>query len=358
MRLGVILSTSLHGAILGWALLSLSGPAPLVTIQDGGVEVDFASISPDASSASGEKKAEVDAKPVPVPTTRPEKAPDAKNVGEVNEDSKSRKGDVTDKPLDTEKTQAAPQAEKVVTAAKAVPEPAPDPAKKETPVETTEVASLNEPKVPLTEEPELKEDLPPVDPEQGTEAPKAVPVPVRPPSDRPKPKPQTPETTQRKQVEEPKQEKTATSNEKVTDVTDKIGALLNKQENTAGGAKRVASTSAPTVGDPAAKPGAELTRGEYDGLKGKVGQCWSIPTYVDQENLRIDLTMRMSPDGYLEDIVSIEVTGVDNPAHASAVKSSLTRNLDRANCDFSDVLPADKYETWKDVRVRFAVSEL
>ena len=39
---------------------------------------------------------------------------------------------------------------------------------------------------------------------------------------------------------------------------------------------------------------------------------------------------------------AIEVSGVENPAHASAVKSSLRRNLDRANCDFSDVLPAEK----------------
>ncbi len=358
MRLGVILSTSLHTAILGWALFSLSGPEPLVTMQDGGVEVDFAAISPDASSANGEKKAEIDAKPVPVPTTRPEKVPEAKNIGEANEDSKSRKGEVTDKPLDTEKTQAAPQDNKVVTAAKVEPKPVVDPAKTETPVETTEVAALSEPKVPLTEETEPQEDLPPVDPEQGTEAPKAIPVPTRPPSDRPKPKPQTPETTKRQPAEEPKQEKTATSTEKVKDVTDKIGALLNKQENTAGGAKRVASNNTPTVGDPTAKPGAELTRGEYDGLKGKVGKCWNIPTYVDQENLRIDLTMRMSPEGYLEDIVAIEVSGVENPAHASAVKSSLRRNLDRANCDFSDVLPAEKYETWKDVRVRFAASEL
>ncbi len=196
MRAGVILSTSLHVGILGWALLSLSGPPPLVTMQDGGVEVDFASISPDASSANGEKKAEVDAKPVPVPTTRPEKAPDAKNVGDANEDSKSRKGEVTDKPLDTEKTQAAPKAEKVVSAPKVKPEPVVEPVKKETPVETTEVASLNEPKVPVTAEPEPKEDLPPVDPDQASDAPKVVPVPARPPADRPKPKPKTPETTE------------------------------------------------------------------------------------------------------------------------------------------------------------------
>ncbi len=356
MKLGVTLSTSLHTAVLAWALLSLSGPEPLVTMQDAGVEVDFAALSPDASSANGEKKADVEAKPVPVPTTRPEVKPDAKNVGEAKDDGpKSRKGDVTDKPLDTEKTSAAPEAEKVVKAAKVEPVPVKEPEKKETPVETNEVASLNEPKVPIVEEPVKDTKLEPVDPEQKQDAAKEIPVPVRPPADRPKPK--SPETKERKKVEEKKTEKTATSTEKSGDVTDKIGDLLNKQENTASGAKRVAEKT-PSVGDPTAKPGAELTRGEYDGLKGRVGKCWSIPTYVDQENLRIDMTMKMSKDGFLEDIVDISVTGVDNPAHARAVESSLARNLDRANCDFSDVLPADKFETWKDVRVRFSPAEL
>jgi hypothetical protein len=355
MKMGLTLSASLHTAVLAWALLSFSGPNAHVTMDEGGVEVDFAALSPDASSASGEKKADVDAKPVPKPTTRPEKLPDAQNLGDANEDGKSRRGEVTNKPLDTEKTQAAPEAEKVVTAAKVEPEPVPVQEKQETPVETTEVASLNEPKVPLVEEPAKEAALEPMDPEQPADKPTATPVPTPAPANRPKPK--TPETTERKKAEEQKREKTATSTEKSKDVTDKIGALLNRQENTESGAKRVASTE-PTVGDPKAKPGAQLTRGEYDGLKGKVGQCWSIPTYVDQENLRIDLTMRMSPDGFMEEIVAIEVSGVENPAHVNAVKSSLRRNLDRANCDFADVLPAEKYDTWKDVRVRFSPAEL
>jgi hypothetical protein len=357
MKLGVTLSTSIHTVLLGWALLSFSAPAPLITMEDAGVEVDFAALSPDASSANGEKKADVEAKPKPVPTKKPEVLPDAKNAGDAKEDGpKSRKGEITDKPLDTEKTQAAPEAEKVVKAPKTEPEPVKEPEKETTPVKTSELAALNEPKVDITEEkPKEEAKLEPLDPSQPKEKPEVTPVPAKAPADRPKPR--TPETNDRKKAEEQKQEKTATSTEKTKEVTDKIGDLLNKQANTESGAKRVASNS-PSVGDPAAKPGAELTRGEYDGLKGRVGQCWSIPTYVDQENLKIDMTMRMSKDGFLEEVVSIDVSGVDNPAHAKAVKSSLARNLDRANCDFSDVLPADKYETWKDVRVRFSASEI
>ena len=113
----------------------------------------------------------------------------------------------------------------------------------------------------------------------------------------------------------------------------------------------------PSIGNPRAQPGAELTRGEYGALKGRVAQCWSIPTYVEQDNLRVTLQMRMSPDGSMERITQIVVEGLANQAHVRAVESSLTRNLDRRNCNFTDVLPSEKFETWKDVRVNFSPSE-
>lgn len=341
-------------AVIAWAFLSLSGPAPLVTMQEQGVEVDMAALSPDAEGAQGKPKAEFDRKPNPLPTKRPEKIPEAKNVGEANEDGQSRRGVVTDKPLDTVKTSAAPEAEKVQTAPEVKPEPVKEPEVKETPVPTTEVATVNEQKVPLEAEPQDDAVEQPADAERPFELPSAVPVPVSAPREKPKPK--SPETRDRKPAEEPKPVKTAASTEKQKDVTDRIGALLNRQEDTASGARRVASLD-PSIGKPDAKPGAALTQAEYGALKGRVGQCWSIPTYVDQENLRIVLTMRMSPDGFMDRIVDMDVQGVDNPAHARAIESSLQRNLDRRNCNFADVLPADKYDTWKDVRVNFSPSE-
>ena len=56
------------------------------------------------------------------------------------------------------------------------------------------------------------------------------------PANRPKPK--TAQTKERKQPEEIKQQKTATSTENRKELTDKIGQLLNTQDNTAGGARR------------------------------------------------------------------------------------------------------------------------
>ena len=354
MKFGATLSTSAHMAVIAWAVLSLSGPAPLVTMQEQGMEVDMAALSPDPEGAQGQPKAVFDRKPNPLPTKRPEEIPDAKNVGEANEDGQSRRGVVTDKPLDTVKTSAAPQAERVQTAPDVKPEPVSEPEVKETPVPTTEVATLNEPKVPLEAEPESDASAPPAESERPFELPSIVPVPTSAPREQPKPK--SPTTQDRKPAEEAKPVKTAASTEKQKDVTDRIGALLNRQEDTASGARRVASAE-PSIGTPDAKPGSALTQAEYGALKGRVGQCWSIPTYVDQENLHIVVTMRMSPDGFMDRIVDMDVQGVDNPAHAQAVESSLQRNLDRRNCNFADVLPAEKYDTWKDVRVNFSPSE-
>lgn len=357
MKIGTTVSVSLHTAVLAWALVSLGSPPEPMKVEEQGVEVDLASLSPSAQDAQGEKKADFDRKPVPKPTKRPEAKPEAKNVGDANDDGpKSRDGEVTDKVLDTEKTSAAPKAETVQQAPEVKPEPVVQPETKPEPVPTTEVATEAQEKVPITPDPiaDAIADAAEV-PDPVAQA-ADVPVPVKAPRDRPKPQPAA--TQERKVAEaQPEEKRTATSTEDSKSVTDKIGQLLNTQEDTASGAKRVASLD-PAIGNPDAKPGAELTRGEYGAVKARLMQCWTIPTYVDQEKLKIIADMRMAPGGFVEEVTSIAVEGLDNAAHVRAVQSSLKRNLDKRNCDFSDVLPADKFDAWKEVRVNFSPSEL
>lgn len=126
---------------------------------------------------------------------------------------------------------------------------------------------------------------------------------------------------------------------------------MNRQQDTESGAKR--QTKVASIGEETAQSAPKLTRGEYDALKGRVAQCWSIPAYVDQENLKVSLLMRMGRDGTMAGIESIDVNGVSRPEHVQAIESGLTRNLDPRNCNFADVLPPEKYETWREVRVNF-----
>jgi hypothetical protein len=348
MKISVAFSALLHMAAIAWAIYAVSGPAPLVAVEDAGIEVDFALDSGEASGR-GEQKAEVDPKPVPMPTERPQKIADAQNVGEAKEDGASREGVLTDKPLDTVKTSAAPQAEKSNNSPVVKPDPVTEGDIRETPVPTTEVASVNEQRVPIDEKIDPEPDPPAQTPDAEPQEVAHIPVPAPAPANRPRPKPA--QTRERKQPEEIRPQKTAASTEEQKEITDRIGKLLNTAEDTASGARREERVA--SIGADSTQNAQQLTRGEYDALKSRIGQCWNIPIFVDGENLRVVLDMRMGRDGELSDIVSIAVSGVANPAHVRAIEGGLTRNLQRGSCQFSDVLPRDKYETWKLVRVNF-----
>ena len=346
---GTILSVALHAGVIGSALFSLSAPPPLVSLEEQGIEVDIATDLA-AVSGKGETEAQLDPKPVPAPTERPDTVPEARNAGDANEDGASRRGEVTDKPLDTVQTTAAPKAEEVVAAPQARPEPVETPQVEETPVPTPELARLNEPPAPVTEEAIAEEQAPAVAETPDPDVPPAIIIPRRAPTDRPRPK--IAETKDRTKPEEQKQERTATSREDRRTNTDRIADLLNAQEDTESGAKR--NTQTASLGAEQANVAPQLSASEYDALKGRVGQCWTIPSYVDQENLQVTMLMRLSRDGAMAEIAAVDISGVANPTHQRAIISSLQRNLDRRNCDFSDVLPPEKYETWKDVRINFA----
>lgn len=348
VSVGALLSVALHTGVIGSALFSLSSPPPLISIEEQGIEVDIASDIA-AESGKGETEAQLDPKPVPAPTERPQTQPEAKNIGDASEDGASRRGDVTDKPLDTVQTTAAPKAEEVVAAPQAKPEPVETPEVEETPVPTPELARLNEPPAPVVEEVEPEQQAEAVSEAADPQVSPAIVIPRRAPTDRPKP--QTAQTRDRTKPEEQKQERTASSREDRDTNTDRISELLNAQEDTESGVRR--STQVASLGAQQADVAAQLTSSEYDALKGRVGQCWVIPSYVDQENLNVSMLMRLSRDGAMAEIAAVEVSGVANPKHQRAIISSLQRNLSRRNCDFSDVLPPEKYETWKDVRINF-----
>ena len=323
-----------------WAMVSGLQPAPLVTFEEQGVEVSLET-EPEEEPAEEEKKAE--AKPEPKKSEKPKSDPKAINVGEAKSDSKSREGIVTDKPLDTEKTAAAPEAEKKVASTEVKPEPVVKGDEKDTPPEETKLAKLEEPKPAEPPVEEIKEELAKLEPGELPKQSDVIPLPQNAPPDRPKPKPIA------KKPAEAKQKKSAASTEKNRQITDRIGQLLNTQDNTAGGAKREQQQIA--VLSDGASPSGKLTQGEYDALKARVNECWKIPIFVDTSNLQIALDMELSSSGEIVRIPRVVVNGVQNPAHKTAIVGSLARNLRVGSCQLSDVLPRDKFGIWKDVRI-------
>lgn len=338
MKVGTIISSAAHAGILGWGLLFADAAAPLFNVELSHPQIDVA-FDDDKELATGDKDADISPKPAPKRTIiKPAEKP-AENFGDTEIDAKS-KTNVQKKPEPVEPTPAA----------KPKPELAEE--KKETPVTTTQIASLNEPPVPVREDtsdapPELADES-----EKFAKLPDNVPL----PKSRPKPpKPKAAKTLERKKTDEIKKktDKTvATNQEKSAD--DKIANLLNKQKPSAAGAKR--SNKQASLGSQKPNAGKKLSRSEMDGLMDAIGQCSNgIAGREISEDLTIKVTMELARDGSITGDPVAEARGGTRQERRSFAREVL-RYVKR--CAPYDFLPKDKYDTWARVIPTFHPAEM
>lgn len=350
MKLGVTLSGIAHVGIITWGLWSLSGPQPYVVAEVEALAIDIVPIEELTKAVQGEKKADLGDEPAPTPTKKPELETPAVNVGDTKIDVKTQDAEEKAAPVEATKAPSAPESPEQPPDPKTSPDPIQELVEKEAPVPTTELAALNEPKVPLLENPADSTAETSETAEQFAKLPDNVPTPTL----RPKPpKAKTAETKDRKKAEtKPAKKPAASAKAKNESTEDQIAALLNKQEPSAGGAKR--STKRAALGTK--KGGAEkLSVSEMDGLRSAIEGCWSIPSgLLEVENMRVTITMRLAPDGTLEGKPIAQATG----GEASA-RSSFSNSARRAVMICAPyTLPADKYETWSEVVVNFDLSQM
>ncbi len=294
MKLGVVLSSAAHVAILSWGLLSLSAPTPLMVADVEALPIDIVPIEEITQSVAGDKKAKLSETPAPTPTKRPETVPDAQNVGEAKDDLKSQPAaEPAEKPVEVTKTETPPPAP--------VPKPAPkvvedaQPVEKETPAPTNEVAAVNEPKVDIKPEEVAPETPVEETGEQFASLSRVQAVPTR----RPEPaKPQKAETTERKKEPEPAKSTTAASDNKSDPIGDITKALENKQEPTSSGAKK--STQTASLGTSKPSSSGKLSTSEMDAILGQLAGCWVLPAGADgADELRASVTFNLDANAEL-----------------------------------------------------------
>lgn len=343
-------SSLAHIAILAWGLISLSGPKPLMVADVEALPIDIIPIEDVTKSVQGEKKAALSEKPAPKPTRNPQSIPEARNVGEAKVDTPSQRPDVDKpKPIDTARADAPPPAPEPTPAPEVKPEPVTQPQRSEQPTPTTELAALNQPPVPVAEElpPETPTENAPAG-EQFAKLPESAPVPLE------RPKPRSAETRERKQpTEPPKPKQTAASQSREKSTEDEIAALLNKEKPTAGGARR--STDEASLGTKRSSGATRLSQSEMDALRGAIERCWSVPAgLADAEDMRVTITMRLTPDGQIDGSPQVEASGGEPTARRSFAESAQRAVL---RCQPYQ-LPAEKYETWAEVVVNFDPSQM
>ncbi|GGF44856.1 hypothetical protein GCM10007301_00450 [Azorhizobium oxalatiphilum] len=333
MRAGLIASSLAHAGVVVLALVSFATPSPFDTPQPEPLNVDVITASEFTQMTKGnERGKKTETKKVvaeKVDAPKPVEDPNLK-VTEKEEIKASAPPPPppppTPAPPRPEEPKPTPPTPKVEE-----PKPAPTPPKADKPPE---------PKVEQKADEGLKAD--PKKDQQKQEAQTQPPPP--PPQRRPTvipPKPQ-PATAN------------AQSQEKFD--TDRIAALLDKRtpQRNAAADQQVSQTA--SLGAPRGEA-QTLTMSDIAALQARIQSCWNPPAGAsDAGDLRAVISVRFKPDGSLQ--VQPQVTGV-TPAsspYAPAFADSATRAIIR--CAPYTFLPANKYDSWKDIEMGFSLDQM
>lgn len=338
MKAGLAISLTLHGALLGFGLFSLSGPRAFEVADVEALPVDIVPVSSLTQIQQGEKEAPAESKPAPKPTQRFDPVEEARNVGEADRDME---------------TPITPDADTKPVARTAEPPPAPEPAPKPAEPEPVEPEPEPEPSpapaepAPAAEvepEPQPPQDVTPEPAEEPmvaeVEEPERVALPQSAPV--PQTRPQPPKAQAQRKTEDKDEE-----------LFDDVAALLNKEKASGGGAKR--SNEQAALGGERTTAGETLTQSEMDALRGQIQRCWNVPAgALDAQNLRVSLKFRLDPSGAVEGNPQVIEGGGGSGVQRAAAQSARRAILQCAPYE----LPAEKYDAWADVIVHFDPTDM
>lgn len=347
MRVGLVISSTLHAVLLGYGLVALSAPRAMEVADVEAFPVDIVPVESITQIQQGDRKAPKAEKSTPVPTTRPDKVADARNVGDNTVDNNSP-------PTPTPKPQEVKAAD--------APPPSPEPAKKPTPEPAKAEAKAEPLPVPATEatpQPQPKQEVKPDPAEtpavaeradaEAVQLPDTAPVPQARPQP---PKAQTAKAPERKETPKPaeKAAERPKSEEGKLDL-DQVAALLDKRAPSGGGARR--STEQASLGGSKTTAGDKLSQSEMDALRGQLSGCWSIQSGgADTQGLRTSVRFKLDMTGKLVGAPQVAASSGNRSFDDSAVRAV-------QKCDQQGLLvPQGKHEIWAEVLVNFDPSEM
>ncbi|MGB7286487.1 MAG: TonB C-terminal domain-containing protein [Salaquimonas sp.] len=347
MKIGVVLSSTAHVALLTWGLWSFSAPTPLMVADVEALPIDIVPIEEITQSVAGDKKAELSETPAPTPTKRPDTVPEAQNVGDAKNDTKSEKqAEPAEKPVEVARAETPPPAPIPTPKPRIIPEA--EPVKEETPAPTNEVSAVNEPKVDVAE-PAPIEDTPIEETgEQFASLSQVKAVPIK----RPEPQqPQKAETTDRKKAEEPAKTTTASSTNKDDPIGDIAKALESKEKPTSSGSKKSTQTAALGTSKPSSS--GKLSTSELDALTAQMASCWALPAGASgADELKASVEFDLDSEAKLVGRPRVTKSSGNRTFDSSAVRAIQKCNQQGFN------LPKGKFDVWNEVQINFDPSQM
>ncbi len=321
MKASISVSSVLHIAIIAWGITSISSQKSFEAAEVEAFPVDIVPIEALTQSIKGAPEADLSEIPAPVPTTAPPVEEQAQNPGETETDTPANTAEETPKPPVEIAALPEPVAEPQVEIVPEPPVPA-EVAEEPKPSEPLpiEPAIVPEPEIiPVTETTEITEET-----QVFASLPELVPAPqVRP----------DPETDD--------------------SLEDDIKALLNKQEQSAGGSKR--SDKQASLGSKKSNSEVKLSQSEMDALRAQIEQCWVIMAGMEEiAEMRVTVRMRLDKDGAIAGRPTVSSSG-GPPDARRAFEGGAKRAVMRC-APYN--LPLDKYDAWQDVVVNFDPSAM
>lgn len=318
MRVGPIVSILGHVAIFAWAIVGLPGAQPYPSEPVDAMPVELVEIGEITQLRLGSKTApdaEVE-RAATVETDTPD-APPVEDAG------------------NSETSQDTPP----------VPEP-------------SEVAALPDAGAPPPPEPEPEVAEPEPAPQEAEPAPpEPAPTPAEQPAEA-EPPPPEPSAAPAKATRTPKtkptppKRQTATANAESKFNSDKISALLDKQQPSGGGTQT--PTGQQALGSSRGKTVAKMTQSELDALRGMISRCWNPPVGAsDGDQLVVKIRFNLNQDGTVSGNPTVENSG-SHPFFRAAADSARRAVL---RCQPYN-LPVEKYDTWDEVIVNFDPREM
>lgn len=251
-------------------------------------------------------------------------------------------------------------------AAAPAPVPAPEPPAEVPPPEKPPAKTVQPPPAPSPAKPaEPKIAAPPARPEPPRAKPappKEVEPPPRPPEkppvEKPKAKPVEPPRPAQAASKPPPEPSRATPQPAKPLAEDSFAALLRSvekldrrvQAERASPGKGRAEPQPQEARGEAARAEATLTQGEVDAIRRQIERCWNVPVGVRGiETMQVRLRIAMNRDG------SVARVGIEDQARMTVDPAfrTVAESAQRAILTCQLVLPAEKYEQWREMVMTF-----
>ena len=172
------------------------------------------------------------------------------------------------------------------------------------------------------------------------------------PAPKPRVKPQPPKPVEtaeapKKQPDKPAKQPSQSTTPSDFD-PDRIAALLDKTKPTGGETRSQEQES--FGAEEERNPSATMTQSEIDALRAQIQRCWNIPVgWTDPKDVTVTIRFKLNQDGTVNGVPSIQ----QYPASQYGTVAA-----DRAvgavlQCGPYQ-LPAEKYDLWSEVQMRFS----